>query len=569
MSISAKGQQQAEADSHTSPAPGAEDRTPVSGVGASPHGIFRNFSPGNFCETDSWLHLADILQANAGCYGLYGPRGSGKTWLMLRAIHRSEEEGGLGLWFPCPSEYLADDFLSALSDNLANAVERRFARATALASGIRRGRGALIALVAVAVILAGILYGIRGVTLQNKASGKAAPASASIFPVWLWALVAAACVLAIVATIAVFCYENFSKGNLVNEATALRERIRFTQSLKLGADIRVSGGKGFIGALSRSRERTLNERTTSVATLIFDFRHLTEHIVSTLNGKPFIVCIDELDKIDDPKAVRSLLRDIKGIFEIHGMTFLVSISEEAAASLQIGILQNGGRNELNSSFYAVVGLPPLTPGEAETLLLQRGLGHEGQLANALCLLAGGNRRELIRMAHSCNAYSRRHRVPLDEWTIIGLLEDESQSLLQEISRDLPVNPAGMPDDDIKYRAWMALPRDAFYSQDSFIRFGQSAIRDYWEPRWANDEWNSVSESWKRLLIRLFVSARVLTSGNARSKESLLHDESVVTVLRDILLMATQDSAVARLMLWGRFGDDLLERFRSTPPRSAR
>lgn len=569
MSISAKGQQQAGADALSSLGPGPDTLTSASSLGASSLGIFRNFSPDHFCETESWLYLTDILRANAGCYGLYGPRGSGKTWLMLRAIHRSEKEGGLGLWFPCPSEYHASEFLSALADNLANAVERKFARATALTTGIRRGRAALIAMVAATVVLAGILYGVRGLTQQNRVSAQAGPAPAAIFPLWLWAVVAAACALAVMATILVFYYENFSRGSLVNEATDLREHIRFTQSLKSGADIRVSGGKGFVGALSRSQERTLNERTTSVATLIFDFRHLAEHIARTLNGKPFVVCIDELDKIDDPLAVRKLLRDIKGIFEIHGMTFLVSISEEAAASLQIGILQNGGRNELNSSFYAVVELPPLSPGEAETLLQQRGLGHEGRLANALCLLAGGNRRELIRMAHSCSAYSRRHRVALDEWTIIGLLEDESQALLQEITRVLPVNPSGTPDDDIKYRAWMALPRDAFYSQDSFIRFGQSAIRDYWEPRWADDKWNIVSESWKRLLIRLFVSARVLASGNARSRELLLNDESVVTVLRDILLMATHDSAVARLMLWGRFGDDLLERFRSTPPRSAR
>ncbi len=382
-------------------------------------------------------------------------------------------------------------------------------------------------------------------------------------------MVATAFALVVLVTISTLYYENFSTGSLVGEAVALRERIRFTQSLKLGADIRVSGGKGFVGTLGRSREKKLSERTTSVATLIFDFRHLADDISKVLRGKPFIVCIDELDKIDNPEAVRKLLRDIKGIFEIRGMAFLVSISEEAAASLQIGILQNGGRNELNSSFYAVVGLPPLTPREAEILLQQRGLGHDGQLGNALCLLAGGNRRELIRMAHSCNAYSQRHSVPLDEWTIIGLLEEESQSLLQEITRELSVNPAATPDDNIKFRAWMALPSDVFCSQESFVKFGQSAIRDYWDPRWANDEWSRVSESWKRLLIRLFVSARVLASGSTRSNEHLLRDESVIMVLRDILLMATHDSAVARLMLWGRFGDDLMERYRSTAPRSTR
>ena len=54
-----------------------------------------------------------------------------------------------------------------------------------------------------------------------------------------------------------------------------------------------------------------------------------------------VIGIDELDKINDPEAVRALLRDIKGILEVTGVHFLVSVSEEAAAALQLGTLQAG------------------------------------------------------------------------------------------------------------------------------------------------------------------------------------------------------------------------------------
>src|SRR5579859_1682466 len=89
---------------------------------------FRSFSIEDFRETPSWARLTDILGATGGCYGLYGPRGSGKTWLMLRAIAKADQENGLGLWFPCPGGYGASEFLAALSDALAKAVEQRFRR---------------------------------------------------------------------------------------------------------------------------------------------------------------------------------------------------------------------------------------------------------------------------------------------------------------------------------------------------------------------------------------------------------------------------------------------------------
>ena len=531
--------------------------------------IFRNFSATDFYPTESWRALTQILKGNGGCFGLYGTRGSGKSWLMQMAIAEIERQGGIGLWFPCPSKYDANDFLSTLSDNLANAVERRFSRTKATQFVLNGIRNTATIVAAIVIFLGLILYGVHGITANGKKSGQGTLALTAIFPAWVWILAATTVFLSITLSAASIIFNASAKASLIREATSLRERIRFTESLRVGADLDLGANKGLAASLSRSRERTLSERRTSVASLVFDFRYLATRIVSG-PMKSLVVCIDELDKIDDPNEVRSLLRNIKGIFEIPKTYFLVSISEEAAASLRMGILQRGGRNELNSSFYSTIALSPLDPGEADQLLHRRGMSHTERLGRALCLLAVGNRRELVRMADICATYSRQQQAPLDEYTIIELLAEESVALLHEITQVLPeVNRAKPDEEDVKYRAWMALPRDSFLSSDKFIRLGISAIKSSWEPQWVSEDWNQVREPWRRLLIRLFVAAKVLPSPTSRKTQSLLDDESVVINLRDILVMATRDSGVARLMLSTCFGSDLSEPYHATPARRSR
>jgi KAP family P-loop domain len=530
--------------------------------------VFRNFSTEDFYPTDSWRTLRNILDGNGGCFGLYGPRGSGKSWLMQMAIAEIESEGGLGLWYPCPSDYDAFDFLSTLSDNLASSVERKFSgikTTRSVLNGIRNITGVVAALL---LVLGLTLYGVHGITSIGKTT-HGTSALTVVFPAWVWITAAAAAFLFIAFGAASIILKVSAKLSLVREATSLRERIRFTESMKVGANLGLSAGKGITASLAGSRERALSERQASIASLVFDFRNLAARIVSVLN-KSLVICIDELDKIDDAEKVRSLLRNIKGIFEIRKAYFLVSVSEEAAASLHIGILHSGGRNELNSSFYSTIALPPLDPAEADQLLQHRSLGHTARLGRALCLFAGGNRRELVRMADACATYSRRRHAPLDEYTIIDLLNEESLALLQEITHVLPEGIRAAPDEeDVKYRAWMALPRDAFLSSDKFVRLGISAIHNDWEPRWATEDWKDVREPWRRFLVRLFVAARVLQSAAETTSGCLLDDDLAVKSMRDILVMATRDSGVARLLLSTCFGSDLSERFHIRPSRGSR
>src|SRR4051794_25393952 len=112
-------------------ATGVRDHEPVTDQAT----VFRAFERGEFLEWPAWKRLHKILNSNGGSYGLSGPRGAGKSWLMLRAIEWTENptadeprEPGLGLWYPSPSEYDPLAFLASLSDSLATKIERWYRR---------------------------------------------------------------------------------------------------------------------------------------------------------------------------------------------------------------------------------------------------------------------------------------------------------------------------------------------------------------------------------------------------------------------------------------------------------
>jgi hypothetical protein len=523
---------------------------------------FRAFSYEDFRSTSSWDRLQKILAGNGGCYGLYGPRGSGKSWLMLKAIDYAYKEDGMGLWFPSPSEYDASAFLSSLSDNLASSIERLFVRNNTLynlAVGLRKF---LTAIGAVLVAIGIIIYLVRSFSSQtsNGSTHSSGSGITSLLPSWLWITAASVLALLLALFAVQLIHDTYPSGRLVREATALRERIRFTASLKSGAELGLGGNaKSFTASLKRSNEKALSERPTTIASLVFDFRNLVEALAAVMNG-PIVIGIDELDKLPTPTAARALLRDIKGIFEVTGVHFLVSVSEEASAALQLGTLQSGGRNEFNSSFYTIIELPPLELGGAERLLMARDYSVSDSQAYALCLVSAGNQRELVRIADA----TLGHAPALSDSEIISqTMRTESWALLFEIIRSSSVPGSRSLTSEAKSGAWKALSSTYFESVDSFVSLGREAIVNYWDAPWREKGWESVSEPWRRLLVRLFVSANWLELCGSRGHMS---DDamrrSIFADMLDIMNMAGQDAGVARLVLKARFGENLNGEYQS-------
>jgi len=518
--------------------------------------LFRSYSAEAFFPTTTWLRLEHILTGNGGAYGLYGPRGSGKSWLMLRAVEEATRDKGMGLWFPFPSDYDPSAFLSALSDNLASAVERRYIRNNVWWAAMRWLQFGLGLLVAVPVVAAVVSYAGHGLT------GK--PAAGTLFgtlPVQLWQATAAALGALCLLAVAQFTRANRRAGRLASEATALRERIRYTAALKQGVEANVSGGSRLTASLKRAREKNLDERPTTLASLVFDFRRLAEAIVTT-TGKRLVIALDELDKIDDPAAARRLLRDVKGIFEITGVYFLVSVSAEAARALQLGALPDDGRAEFSSSFYTVLELPALDPMQITTIAEWRGWPIDPDLGGLLCLLSAGNLREAIRLAESWQAAGETVDRGASLQLARHVLRSEAAALLQKGARvgDSAASQV-LPD------AWRALPDTAFESADAFDALSRTAIHDFWDLGHSDPTWrDAMREPWRRFLIRLFVIGQVLA--DIRASGTTPFNKQKISQLRNVLIMAGDSTAVALLMLKARFGDDLASPYAPPPGTGA-
>jgi hypothetical protein len=511
---------------------------------------FRSFSLGDFCETPTWSRLADVLNGTGGCYGLSGPLGAGKTWLMLRAIKAAQDRKGLGLWFPCPGAYEASEFLAALSETLAVAVQQHFGRDTVRAQAMRWLQFLLVAVVGLPVAIAVVVYLARGLGQADHGS------LMSVFPDQVWAIVAVAAALLVVLLGAQAVWTGRPRGRLIREATAMIERVRFAASLRLASEVQLGRSAPPAGYLRRARERALAERPVTVASLVFDFRNLAKSISEILPG-PLVIGIDELDKAVEPEAVRLLLAEIKGIFEISGVFFLVAVSEEAAGTLEMGPLSPPGGNTLNSSFYAVLELPPLTPQETAELLAARGLPGSRALAQVLCVLGAGNWREITRLAERAASFPAGQPGRYLGDLIMTVSAAETASLLREITGNpsgTKVNPLA---DEAKLGAWNAFPPETFQAESGFAQRSKAAIREWWQPRWHDAAaWQAFRGPWQRLLVRLFIGGRVIVIFERSAGLDPAAADAMMTDLRDVVIMAGRSPGVAKFMLADRFGADL-------------
>jgi hypothetical protein len=484
--------------------------------------VFRAFEREEFLEWDAWKRLRKILRANGGSYGLAGPRGAGKSWLMLRAIKWTEEpetdgrRPGVGLWYPSPSEYDPLAFLASLSDSLANKIEWWYRHNEA----VRRR------LFTVRLAAAGL--GAVGVLCIFAVAGTAA---------WSSGAIVAAAVLA-VAAIAWLAFRawraRWPEYQLLCDARVVREHARYTatqrESMEVGGD---AGRAGIVARARRIRERQLVERPATLSSLVNDFRELAEEC-GRVTGS-VVIAIDELDKMSDPDKVRDLLRDIKAIFEIPRVHFLVSVSDEAARTLSLGVLSE--RNEFNSSFYTVVQPQPAKPEQCAELLDRRG-AIPWDVSIALAVLAGGNPREVVRLAELVGAVTTAREA------VMVALREEALGLRREIvtaENGRGVRPLGQ---EAREQAFLALPDTAFKHPEEFAALTAAALESrLWEPAWKDAGWSArFEEPWRRLLLRLAVAGRLAQA------RSIVGDKAFTDQLLDVITAAGQSAHVAKIVL---------------------
>ncbi|HEY3435125.1 MAG TPA: hypothetical protein VGK43_02075 [Solirubrobacterales bacterium] len=328
-------------------------------------------------------------------------------------------------------------------------------------------------------------------------------------------------------------------GRVRAKAEDLRRQVRFsvtaTESGEIGLGAKYAG---IGGALKRARERQLVERPATLSSLVHDFRAFVHAAALEVDG-PVVIAIDELDKMSDADRVAQLLRDIKGIFEIPGACFLVSLSDEAAQALELGAVR--ARNEFNSSFYTVISMPALSPAAALELLRMRDPSFDGQSGRALGILTGGVSRELVRVAELVRLGSGSS-LTLSNSVGVAMREEVNAFGFWVLGTAGSQNGLAALGDDARLSLFDVVEQAS--EQLSGGAGGMPAlVNDNWNLNGANAVWTEhFAEEWRRLLVRLEVAGRML-----RHPE-LVADDGEAERLQRVVEITAASAAVGRRYL---------------------
>jgi hypothetical protein len=482
-----------------------------------------------FVTHDAWRGLKQILSdSGGGSYGISGPRGAGKTWMMERALAQAENEGGMGVWFPSPSEYEPISFLAAISDVVAARFEAYYDQRTH--SPTRTARGRFLRTFTVGFALAYV--GIALLVLSPTGSHFVSLTNLVLILMAFGGLVISA------GAFRQFREGRAGLGRVRVEAEDLRTQVRYTVTARDNEEAGLNVGYGGLGALlKRARERELIERPATLSSLIHNFRAFAEAIAKGVDG-PVVIAIDELDKMSDSSRVAQLLRDIKGIFEIPGVYFLVSLSDEAAQALDLGSVRT--RDEFNSSFYTVIALPLLDPGQCREVLAKRGSTFDADITSALAILSGGVSREFVRIADLVRL--RKQRPSVGEAVSVAV-EEELRAFYQRV---IETADASGPDADIGDDARLAFC-GAIETALSALNGDASALRACATAGWDLGAQQGglnpkLEEEWRRLLVRLAIA------GVIDSQPELLQMPESAAALQRVVQDASTSAAVGRWQL---------------------
>ena len=187
-----------------------------------------------------------------------------------------------------------------------------------------------------------------------------------------------------------------SSGGLRSEARRNLARVRYLQTRTTGW----SGSLSIPGGLQGGRTggSSWAEQPLSYPEIVQRFRGFAARTAEFAAGQghQVFVGVDELDKIGTAEQAERFLNEIKGIFGVPHVYFLVSVSDEALTSFERRGLPL--RDVFDSSFDEIIRVEPLTYENSRRLLYRRVVGlAEPYIALCHCL-SGGLARDLIRAA---------------------------------------------------------------------------------------------------------------------------------------------------------------------------
>lgn len=295
-----------------------------------------------------------IVEHESSAIGLAGMRGSGKSTVM-RALYADKDFQPYVVLVPSPVRYNSGEFVRRLlyeiAATIANAGLDRRIRDRQVAGRVARTRAALFAVI-------GPLTGLS----------------------------------------------DFRGSSEVRRARFILQSLRWEvergmtskNTVKLWSLVESAGENSW-----KAKSRSLTH-----SDLVTELRQLLRLFADNNPGTRLVVCIDELDKLGNPEHLVDIVNELKDLFHIQGVHFVVSVSTDALESFERRGLPS--RDAFDSAFDAVIHTDWLTLEESLAVISARATGFAPPIGMFCHAWSGGLARDLLRTARAAVELQRRN-----------------------------------------------------------------------------------------------------------------------------------------------------------------
>ncbi|AUI58738.1 P-loop NTPase fold protein [Amycolatopsis sp. BJA-103] len=366
-----------------------------------------------------------VDRAESVAVALAGHRGTGKTTsirsLEQGLLSRSDQAAPLVVVASAPAAYEARDFVLHLHALLCKAVLAKISKGSRAVPGRLRRRAAFGRLLrtslaflvfwGVVAVAVRLLWGgtaaqdlgtlavevVNGrVTLQQLWTGQPTARLIALGLVSMFLLRLVIGVLAAGVTVTRLLIARRRDVRLAGFRRVTEQqldRIRFLQTYTTGWSGKLS--MPLKGEAGRTWSTQRAEQQLTHPEVVDKFREFAELAAVNLAGR-VVIAIDELDKIGEPDKAHQFINDVKGVFDVPGCLFFVSVSDDAVLGFEQRGL--GVRDAFDSAFSEMVRLEPFTLDESRLWIALRLRGVSEQFCYLAHCLSGGLPRDLKRCA---------------------------------------------------------------------------------------------------------------------------------------------------------------------------
>ncbi|MET8688998.1 P-loop NTPase fold protein [Streptomyces sp. NPDC004732] len=358
-------------------------------------------------------------QIHGGTIAVCGPRGAGKSTLLRAcSTHQQETPRDFSVFVSAPAEYSPHEFLLALFgkvcagylDEFGTGVpdlgEYRPRRRRALTAGLHAFRWLVRMALALGAIAAGLYQAAlwsreEFVSPQDVDRMRESGADAWASAVGFWQdhpwIVGIPLVYVGLRLLPSFRRPVRAGVSLDERCVRHLARLRTVRNTTTGTSLGLPQVLG--AATTASSSTSVSSVPFTFPELVAEYRELLEAIadeVGRWHGVRVVIAIDELDRLGDMETARKFLGQIKAVFGVRNVCYLISVAEDIGAAFARRSLPH--RDATDSSIDDTFYVPPRTTGESEQILARRAesLGHPFVLLAHV--LSGGIPRDLIRYA---------------------------------------------------------------------------------------------------------------------------------------------------------------------------